>query len=141
MQMDLSLLIEDNIDEILVRIIEFTRRRHKIITDNINNIDMPGFVPVCLDVEQFADIMNGALAEHLLNDRLVLADTESITFQQGGSFEAKTIIDQDAKELFENDIAAYMQTQREKLKENSLHNRIANEILRQKQTAAAALTN
>jgi flagellar basal body rod protein FlgB len=131
--MNLPLLITDNITELLVKIIEFTQTRQKILTENINDIHNPGFVPKDLAVGEFSDLLNNAINEHIQNQRLVLCDTESIKFGVSGSFEVKPVTDEYAKELLEEDRDEYIELQINKLLENSLNQRVAAELLRQKQ--------
>ena len=131
--MNLPLLITDNITELLVKIIEFTQTRQKILTENINNIHSPGFVPKDLAVGEFSDLLNNAINEHIQNQRLVLCDTESIKFGVSGSFEVKPVTDEYAKELLEENRDEYIELQINKLLENSLNQRVAAELLRQKQ--------
>ena len=131
--MNLTPLITDNITELLVKIIGFTQTRQKILTQNINNIHSPGFVPKDLRVDEFSALLNNAIKEHSQSQRLVLCDTESIKFGMGGSFEAKAVADKYAKELLENNRDEYLELQISKLLENSLNQRIAAELLRQKQ--------
>jgi len=131
--MNLSSLITDNVAELLVKIIEFTQTRQKILTRNINNIYNPGFAPKDLLVDEFSDLMNNAIDEHIRSYRLVLRDTENIKFGVSGSFEAKPVEDKYAKELLEEDIDEYIELQINKLLENSLNQRIAAELLKQRQ--------
>ncbi len=129
--MSLSALITDNITEILVKVIEFTQTRQKILTQNINNIHRPGFVPRDLPVGEFSDLLNSALSEHARNQRLLLYDTENIKFGAAGSFEVRPVVDEYAKELFEENRDQYLELQIDKLLENSLNQRIAAALLRQ----------
>ncbi len=131
--MNLTSLITDNITEILVKIIEFTQTRQKILTQNITNIHNPGFVPKDLAVNEFSDLMNNAIDEHIRNQRLVLRDTENIKFGVSGGFEVKPLVDECGKELFEERRDEYLDLQISKLSENSLHQRVAAELLRHKQ--------
>jgi len=131
--MNLTSLITDNITEILVKIIEFTRTRQKILTQNITNIHNPGFVPKDLAVNEFSDLLNNAIDEHIRNQRLVLRDTENIKFGVSGSLEVKPLVDEWGRELFEEKRDEYLDLQISKLSENSLHQRVAAELLRQKQ--------
>jgi flagellar basal body rod protein FlgB len=131
--MNLSSLIIDNITELLVKIIEFTQTRQKVLTQNINNIYNPRFVPKDLLVDEFSDLMNDAIDEHIRSYRLVLRDTENIKFGVSGSFDAKPVEDKYAKELLEEDRDEYIELQINKLVENSLNQRIAAELLRQRQ--------
>ena len=136
--MNLSSLIIDNITELLVKIIEFTQTRQKVLTQNINNIYNPRFVPKDLLVDEFSDLMSDAIDEHIRSYRLVLRDTESIKFGVSGSFEAKPVEDKYAKELLEEDRDEYIELQINKLVENSLNQRIAAELLRQRQGIVSA---
>ena len=129
----MPLLITDNIAELLVKIIKFTQIRRKILTRNINNLHSPGFVPKDLAVDEFSDLLNNAIDEHIQNRRLVLCDTGNIKFGVSGSFEVKPTVDIYAKELLEENPDEYIQLQIDKLLENSLNQRVAAELLRQKQ--------
>jgi len=131
--MNLSSLVTDNITEILVKIIEFTHTRQKILTQNINNIHIPGFSPKDLVVDEFSVVLNDAIYEHIQNQRLVMRDTENIKFGTSGSIEAKPIVDKYAKELLEKNQNKYLELQISKLLENSLNQRIAAKLLKQKQ--------
>ena len=131
--MNLPSLITDNITELLVKIIEFTQTRQKILTQNINNIHSSGFIPKDLAVDEFCDLMSEAINEHIRNQRLVLRDTENIKFGAAGSFEVKPAVDEYAKELLEENQDEYLELQINKLLENSLNQRVAAKLLRQKQ--------
>ncbi len=133
LRMNLTSLITDNITEILVKIIEFTRTRQKILTQNITNVNNPGFVPKELAVNEFSGLLNNAIDEHIRNQRLLLRDTENIKFGVKGSFEVKPMIDEHSKELLEENRDEYLELQITKLLENSLNQRVAAELLRQKQ--------
>ena len=99
--MNLPSLITDNITELLVKIIEFTQARQKILTGNVNDIHSPGFVPKDLAVGEFSDLMNQAIDEHTRNRRLVLCDSENVKFGAAGSFEVKPVVDKYAQALLE----------------------------------------
>ena len=131
--MNLASLITDNITELLVKIIKFTQTRHKILTENITNIHSPGFVPEDLVVDEFSDLLSSAIDEHIANRRLVLRDTENIKFGISGSFEVKPVVDKYAKELLEENRDEYIELQINKLLENSLNQRAAAKLLKQKQ--------
>ena len=90
--MNLTSLITDNITEILVRIIEFTQARQKILTQNIINVHNLNFVPKELEVKEFSSLLSNAVDEYIKNERLLLQDTENIKFGTGCSFQAKPII-------------------------------------------------
>jgi len=131
--MNLTSLVTDNITELLVKIIEFTQSRQKILIRNIDNIHNPGFVPKDLAVDEFSDLLNNAINEHNRSQRLLLCDTENIKFGSAGSFEVRPTADKYAKELLEENRDEYLELQISKLLENSLNQRVAAELLRQKQ--------
>jgi flagellar basal body rod protein FlgB len=131
--MDRQLLITDNVAEVLVKIIEFTNTRQKILTENLNNIHNSDFVPKDLAVDEFSELLHCAIDEHIVNKRLLLCDTENIKFGSDGSFSVKAIVDEDALEFFQKNKDRYIEVQISKLLENALNQRLAAELLRQKQ--------
>ena len=131
--MNLLSLVTDNITELLIKIIEFTQVRQKVLTQNINNIDSFSFEPKDLDVDEFSSLLHNAITEHTRNRRLVLRDTENIKFGAAGSFEVEPVIDRDAGKLLKNNRDEYLELQINKLLENSLNQRVAAELLKQKQ--------
>jgi flagellar basal body rod protein FlgB len=131
--MNLPTLVTDNITEVLLKIIEFTQTRQKILIQNINAMHTAGFVPKDLPVEEFSKIMGLAVIEHQHSQRLVLRDGPNVKFGIGGSFMANQIIDERAKRLFEENRNKYLRCQISKLLENSLNQRIATELLKKKQ--------
>jgi len=131
--MNLMSLITDNISEILIKIVKFTQTRQKILIQNIINVKNPGFVPKELEVNEFSDVLNNAIDEHVRNRRLVLHDTENIKFGVSGSLELKPIVDEHGIKLLEENRDEYILRQIHKLWENSLNQKLAAELLRQKQ--------
>ncbi len=131
--MNLTSLVTDNISELLVKIIEFTESRQKILTRNINNIHKPGFIPQDLAVDEFCSSMNNAIYEHTQNQRLLFCDTSNIKFGTACSLELQPTRDDHAKKLLEENRDEYLELQINKLLENSLNQRVAAELLRQKQ--------
>jgi flagellar basal body rod protein FlgB len=131
--MNLMSLITDNITEILIKIVKFTQTRQKILIQNIINVQNPGFVPKELEVDEFSDVLNKAIDEHVQNQRLVLRDTENIKFGASGSIELKPVIDEHGIKLLEEDRDEYIERQINKLWENSLNQKLAAELLRHKQ--------
>ena len=131
--MNLSAMVTDNITEILIRIVKFTQTRHKILIQNIINIRDPEFVPKELEVNEFSRLLNCAVDEHVQNQRLVLRDTKNIKFDTGGRLEVSPVVDELSKKLFEENREKYLEQQMNKLWENSLNQKLAAELLRQKQ--------
>ncbi len=131
--MNLSALITDNVTELLVKILEFTRARHQVLADNIYDMNNPGFSPRDLEVEQFAQLMEEAIASHQCCGRLLLRDTRHIKFGENGRFELEAVVDEDARQLLEQNTNAYIEQQKDKLKDNLINHRLAKELLKQKQ--------
>lgn len=131
--MNLTPLMTDNITEILIKVMEFTQTRQKILIQNIINIHDPGFIPKELEVNEFSSVLNNAIDEHIRNQRLVLCDTENIKFGTSGSFEIRPIVDEYGKELLEGDPDGYLELQISRLWENSLNQKVAAELLKRKQ--------
>ncbi len=133
--MNLTSLLTDNITEILIKIVKFTQSRQKILIQNIINIHNPGFVPKELEVDAFSDVLNYAIDEHVQNQRLVLCDTENIKFCPAGDLELRPIVDKHGERLLEENLDEYIEWQIDKLWENSLSQKVAAELLRQKEGA------
>jgi flagellar basal body rod protein FlgB len=137
--MKLQSVVIDNISELLVKIIEFTQERQKVILRNINHIEACNFEPQELAVEEFSKIINSAIDEHITSRRLLLYDTENIKFGAGGSLGIKAVSDINAKELLQENRDEYLELQINKLLENSLNQKIAAELLRQKAKRVSGL--
>jgi hypothetical protein len=123
----------DNITEVLTRIVEFTDRRRDILTRNLFDYQAAEFQPKDLPVCQFAECMTEAVSEHIRSKRLLLCDRENVSFGEAGSFDVDPIIDSKAKKLLKTNTKDYLQMQIRKLSENLMNNRIAVELLKQKQ--------
>jgi flagellar basal body rod protein FlgB len=136
--MNFTSLPADNISELLSKIIEFTQIRQKTLTQNINNIHNPEFVPKDIAVEEFSALLHEAIDEHTQNGRLLLRDTENIKFGLCGSFKVKPIVDEYAKELLEEDVGDYLELQIDKIIENSFNQRVAAQLLKERQEAILA---
>ena len=131
--MNLTSLVTDNIAEILTKIVVFTQARQKVLVQNIINMHRPEFVPKELEEHEFGSLLNYAVDEHVRSRRLVLHDTENIKFGEGGDFEVRAVVDETGRELLVEDQGQYLQRQITKLWENSLNQKVAAELLRQKQ--------
>ena len=131
--MNQQAVVTDNISEVLTKIIEFTHNRQKILTDNINNVHNFGFIPKDLAVSEFSDLLDAAIDEHVRNKRLVLCDSENVNFGPNGFFEAKPVIDSFAKKLLDENKNEYIELQVNKLLENAINQRLAAELLTQRQ--------
>jgi flagellar basal body rod protein FlgB len=132
--MNLPTMTTDNLTEVLLKIIDFTQSRQKVLIQNINAMNTCGFAPRDLPVDEFSRLIAQALAEHACNNRLVLRDGENVKFGANGSFEVTPVIDDEARTLFEQNRDEYLRRQIIKMLENSLNQRIAVDLLKQKQT-------
>ncbi len=137
--MNLTSLATDNITEMLTTIVKFTQTREKILIKNIINVHSPGFVPQELEVDEFSILLNSAIEEHVRNQRLVLCDTENIKFGTGGSLELKPIVDVQGEKLLSENQDEYIEWQIDKLWENLLSQKVAAELLRQKEDEFAQI--
>ncbi len=135
--MNLQPLVTDNISELLVKIIEFTENRQIVLTRNINCMHLSGFVPMDLAVDEFSELLNIALEEHICNQRLVLCDTENIKFGDDGGLEVKAIVDDFSLNLLEESRDEYIEEQIDRLLENALNQRVAAELLKDRQEVSA----
>ncbi len=131
--MKLPQTLSDNITEVIIKIIRFTSDRHRILTENIDNLGKPDFVPRDLAVDEFSTVMNNAINEHVLNQRLLFCDTDSIRFGSNGSFEVEAKTDYRAYEALRESKDKYLELQVSKMMENTLNMKLANELLKQKE--------
>ncbi len=123
-------LIMDNITELLVKIIRFTKALQKTLTNNINNMHNAGFVPRDLPVNEFSQLLDYAIDEHTQNHRLVFYDTENIKFGKRGNFKVRTMIDKYAKKLLDKNPDKYLALQINKLLENALNQKVAENLIK-----------
>ena len=131
--MNLTSLINDNISEILKLLIKFTQARQKLIIQNIANINANEYIPRELEVNEFSNLLNNAIDEHIRTNRLILCDTENIKFGLNGNFDAIPIEDEKSKSFFKDNKEQYIEVQIKKLWENSLNQKVAAELLKQQQ--------
>jgi flagellar basal body rod protein FlgB len=122
----------DNVTEVLTKVLEFTDRRARVLHKNILNVNNKSYRPADLDATAFADIMANALSEHLINDRLLLIDSENIKFGPDGHFEAKAIVDQQACQLLATDTKQYLKRQMKKISENLMNKKVAAHLIERK---------
>lgn len=139
--MNISGVVTDNITELLVKIIDFTVMRHKLLTENVNNLYTPGFVPMDMPVGEFAILMECAIAEHKRTKRLLWCDTDKIKFGVNGAVTTEPVADEKAQSLLETDTNEYLELQLKKLSENAINQKVAAELLKQKQGMISILSN
>jgi len=125
-------LATDNLTEVLLKILEFTHTRQKILALNLRSADKPGFTPNDLPCAEFADVLDIALDEYALTNRLLLNDTDNIKFLSGGCFEVKPVADNHAKQLLKISRERYIRLQVEKVLENTVQQQFAAQLLWEK---------
>jgi len=139
--MDEILLIPDNLTELLVKVVQFTESRRDVLHQNIDGIRTLGYVPQDLPVFEFVHVLNGAIAEHLQNHRLLLRDTENIRFGPNGTMGLCPVPDEHADTLLQSSHNEYLEYQVNRLLENALNRKVAEELLKLKCGAPSGLTH
>lgn len=137
--MDLQPFIPDNITEVLAKIVQFTELRRGILNGNVRGLQARGYMPRDLPVAEFADVLNGAITEHVQNRRLLFRDTDNITFGDGGTMRIHPVADKHAQALLETNPDAYLNLQTSRLFENSLNGRVARELMERHSGTACCL--
>jgi len=123
-------LITDGVTELLVNIIEFTNIRQKILRQNINNMHTPGYVPQDLPIDEFSELLDEAVDEYIQDRQFLLCESSNVKFD--GGLYVRPVSDRAAMSLLEEDQNRYLELQIDKLMENSLNRRLAEELLRRK---------
>lgn len=133
-----AVLTEKNgsVSAMLSFVLDFTRKRHKILVSNVDNINDINYIPKDLAVQEFATIMDTSLLEYILSKRFVFIDSDNYKFNCNGSFDACAVEDVYARELFENDIDQYLEYQKKKIAENTLNYRQTFELLEKQRVIA-----
>ena len=131
--------IPDNISDVLAKIIHFTQLRRAVLYRNMQGLSTPGYVPKDLPVLEFAEVLDGAISEHIQHHRLLYRDTANIKFGRGSTMQVRSMTDNHAKALVETNRDEYLDLQINKLLENCLHHRAAEELMRQDSAPALGL--
>ncbi len=139
--MNIAATITDNITEVLTKILEFTKQRHKILTENVVNVNVVNYLPKELDSDGFADVMGHAVFEHMKNERLLLRDNNNIKFGANGSVEIKSIHDAQAGSLLKINKEKYLKLQIKKISDNLLNRKVTEKLLRKKRTQQSLALN
>ncbi len=129
-------LTEHNIDiisELLGLLTQFTQTRHRILKQNIHCVDTHAYLPKDLKADEFSEALNDAITEYILNERLILRDTSTISFGPNSTAMFTPVPDPEAHILLNHDKADYVQFQNKKIKENALNEKIAIRLLGMKQ--------
>jgi len=137
--MDLLSFIPDNITEVLVKIIQFAELRRGILNGNVRGVHTPGYVPRDLPVVEFADLLHVAIGEHVQHQRLLFLDTANITFGNGGTMRIHPVTDDHARTLLQANLDEYLNLQINRLVENSLNLKVAQELMQRHSGTACCL--
>jgi flagellar basal body rod protein FlgB len=127
---DLIEVIRGNLDEVLAKILQFTEMRREVLHENIKRAEEKNFVPKDLPVREFAEALNEAVVEHLRSHRLLFRDTSNIRFGTRGRMRIIPLKDPYAAALLAANKEEYMEMEVNKLMENSLNCKVAEELLR-----------
>ena len=127
--MELVPLATDNVSDLLLKIVEFTRLREEILERNIDSAHMEGFVPHDLPLDEFCEVLDCAVVEHVQSERLLLRDTRNVKFGAQGKVYVRPIVDGAAQQVLAHDVDQFVKAQQEKLDENALNRRLALELL------------
>jgi len=123
----------DIISELLILLTQFTQIRHRILKQNIQCADTHHYLPKDLRADEFSEILNHAITEYIMNQRLILRDTDTISFGPNATAMFKPVPDPEARQLLRHDKHDYVRFQNSKIKENALNERIARRLLGMKQ--------
>ncbi len=127
--MQLTEFNTDIISELLVLLTRFTRIRHRILQQNIQCAGTQKYLPKDLRADEFSETLNHAITEYILNHRLILRDTDTISFGPNATAMFTPVPDPEARKLLKQNKTDYIQFQNRKIRENTLNERIAKRLL------------
>ncbi len=127
--MQLTELNTDIISELLLLLTQFTQIRHRILKQNIQCVGTQKYLPKDLRADEFSEILNHAITEYILNQRLILRDTDSISFGPKATAVFTPVPDPEAAKLLKTNKPDYIHFQNSKIRENSMNERIAKRLL------------
>jgi flagellar basal body rod protein FlgB len=127
--MNLLSLVPDNLTEVLLKILQFTALRHKVLFQNLQDAEDADFRPQDMPAAELAAVLDRAVAEHLQSHRLVFRDTDNIRFGPNGSMEVRAVVDERAETLLRTDRRAYVLHQKHLCHENTLNHLVAEGLL------------
>ena len=127
--MQLTELNTDIISELLLLLTQFTRIRHRILKQNLQCVGTQKYLPKDLRADEFSEILNHAITEYILNQRLILRDTDTISFGPNATAMFTPVPDSEARKLLKQNKTDYVQFQNRKIRENTLNERIARRLL------------
>jgi len=119
----------NHIDELLAIVVAFTGMRRQVLANNLSKMDTPGFSPQDLAVDEFSEVIDSAISEYLVHERIILFDTDTIRFGPDMALELKSVSDPQARVLLHNDRQGYVEYQTKSLVENALNEKVALELL------------
>ena len=128
----------NHISELLALLVAFTKTRRQVLANNINKMDASGFFPQDLAIDEFSDVMNNAISEYLVHQRILLVDTDTIHFGPNMSLELESVSDGQAHALLQHDRQAYVGYQTKRLLENALNEKVALKLLKTKHIEPSA---
>jgi flagellar basal body rod protein FlgB len=123
----------NHISELLALLVAFTKTRRQVLANNINDMDVSGYSPQDLEIEEFSKAMNNAISEYLVHQRILLVDTDTIHFGPNMTLELESVSDGQAHALLLHDRQAYVEYQTKRLLENALNEKVALKLLKTKQ--------
>lgn len=129
----------DNLTEMLNLIVHFTQLRRKIITENIQNAETPGFRPKDLPVKAFSMLVNDALNGHLQFGRLVWQDSSGIQFGGPDCLTVTPLLDDHAESIRRVSSEDYLKLQTRLFLENELNKKVADRLIHQRLSNAASV--
>ena len=127
--MQLTELNTDIISELLMLLTKFTRIRHRILRQNIQCAGARKYRPKDLRADEFSETLNHAITEYILNQRLILRDTDTISFGPNSTAMFTPVPDPEAGRLLKLNKIDYVQFQNRKIKENTINEKIAKKLL------------
>jgi len=115
----------------LERVLSFTQARHRMLTENIANIDTPGYRTRQLDTEAFRAEMRRAIDTRRSPDEsLRLRSTRELKWSDCGRLDAMPALEPPERALSYDGTNARVERQMSMLAENGLAHQMAAEILR-----------
>ena len=123
----------DFISDLLSLLKEFTTTRRRILMQNIRRVHQNDHIPCDLAVKDFSNILNEAITEYLLNQRLILRDTDAIHFGPCATVDLTPVRDDKAKQLLMQSKADYIGYQCQRLTENSMNEKMACKLMQLRQ--------
>lgn len=123
----------NHINELLAILVAFTGLRRQVLANNLSKMDASGFSPQDLAIDEFSEVIDNAISEYLLHERIILFDTDAIRFGPDMALELKSVPDPQARVLLEHDRQGYVEYQTKSLLENAFNEKVALRLLETKE--------